>query len=248
MHQPFYKNLWTGEYKLPWTRLHALKDYAGMVEILREFPSIHQTFNLVPSMVVQIEEYANGTASDPFLVCAGTPAEELTGEQRAFIRKYFFQASPKLIARYPRYGELAELAEFRDQDYRDLQVLSQLVWFDEDVLARDVQLQRLVAKGRDYTLGDQVVIRAKERESLQRVIPTYCEFAERGQIEISTTPFYHPILPLLCDSDIAHIAQPGATLPTRFAHPEDAREQLRRARNYMQSKLGVAIQIGRAHV
>ena len=72
MHQPFYKNLWTGEYKLPWTRLHALKDYAGMVEILREFPSIHQTFNLVPSMVVQIEEYANGTASDPFLVCAGT--------------------------------------------------------------------------------------------------------------------------------------------------------------------------------
>ena len=58
MHQPFYKDLVTGEYKLPWTRLHALKDYFGMVRILEEFPKIHQTFNLVPSMMVQIEEYA----------------------------------------------------------------------------------------------------------------------------------------------------------------------------------------------
>ncbi len=78
MHQPFYKDLWSGEYRLPWTRLHALKDYAGMVEILEEFPSVHQTFNLVPSMVAQIEEYAAGTASDPFLECAITRAEDRT--------------------------------------------------------------------------------------------------------------------------------------------------------------------------
>ena len=75
MHQPFYKDLWTGEYKLPWTRLHALKDYAGMVRVLEEFPAVHQTFNLVPSMMVQIQDYADGGASDPFLDVAIEPAE-----------------------------------------------------------------------------------------------------------------------------------------------------------------------------
>ncbi len=66
MHQPLYKDLVSGEYRLPWTRLHALKDYYGMVKILEDFPEIHQTFNLVPSLLVQIEEYASGKASDPF--------------------------------------------------------------------------------------------------------------------------------------------------------------------------------------
>ena len=70
MHQPFYKDLATGEYKLPWTRMHALKDYYGMVKVLEDFPEIHQTFNLVPSMLVQIEEYASGRAVDPFFSTA----------------------------------------------------------------------------------------------------------------------------------------------------------------------------------
>jgi alpha-amylase/alpha-mannosidase (GH57 family) len=76
MHQPFYKDLSSGEYKLPWTRLHALKDYYGMVQVLEEFPAIHQTFNLVPSLLVQVEEYAAGKAADPFLRCALKPAED----------------------------------------------------------------------------------------------------------------------------------------------------------------------------
>src|SRR5580765_1092470 len=101
MHQPFYKDLWSGEYKLPWTRLHALKDYAGMVEILADFPSIHQTFNLVPSMVAQIDEYASGKASDPFLDCALAPAEDLSEAQQNFVLKYFFQAN---------YGRLIPLS------------------------------------------------------------------------------------------------------------------------------------------
>src|SRR5471030_1470360 len=97
MHQPFYKDLWTGQYKLPWTRLHALKDYAGMVQILEEFPEIRQTFNLVPSMLAQIEDYASGAASDPFLDCAIAPAAALTESQRNFMQRYFFQASPRMI-------------------------------------------------------------------------------------------------------------------------------------------------------
>src|SRR5437763_5869680 len=107
MHQPFYKDLVSGEYKLPWTRMHALKDYYGMVKVLEDFPTVHQTFNLVPSMMVQVEEYASGKASDGFLRAALKPAEELTDDEKTFILQYFFQANVgRMIYRYPRYGEL----------------------------------------------------------------------------------------------------------------------------------------------
>ena len=245
MHQPFYKDLWSGEYKLPWTRLHALKDYAGMVEILADFPSIHQTFNLVPSMIAQIEEYASGKASDPFLDCALAPAEDLSEAQQNFILKYFFQANfDRLISRYPRYLELhgkqARKEHFSAQDFRDLQIYHLLVWFDEDLLARDAELIELIRKGRDFSRADQAVIARKQSEALARVLPVYREFGLRGQIEISTTPFYHPILPLICDSDIGAVPSPGLPLPSRFAYPDDAREQLDRARGYLYEKLGVA--------
>jgi alpha-amylase/alpha-mannosidase (GH57 family) len=245
MHQPFYKDLWNGQYKLPWTRLHALKDYAGMVEILREFPHVHQTFNLVPSMVVQIDDYARGEASDIFFDCAVMPAESISTAQRAFVLRYFFYANiGRMIYRYPRYGELYEKrhdqAAFTTQDLRDLQIFSQLVWFDEDVVARDLEIQELIRRGREFSLADQAMLAKKQRAALARVLPVYREFASLGQIEISTTPFYHPILPLLCDSNIARVANPSVTLPARFQHPEDAREQLLRARSYMEKTLGIA--------
>jgi len=242
MHQPFYKDLWTGQYKLPWTRLHALKDYAGMVRVLDEFPDVRQTFNLVPSMVAQIAEYAAGTASDPFFECATIPAESLTEAQRTFVLRYFFQANvDKIIRRFPRYLELYERR--RDpmsvQDLRDLQVLSQMAWFDEDVLAKDEELQDLIRRGRNYSLRDQDLMTRKQREALSAVLPVYRDFAARGQIEISTTPFYHPILPLLCDSDIAAVSHPGITLPQKFQYPQDALVQLERARAYIRDILGV---------
>jgi alpha-amylase/alpha-mannosidase (GH57 family) len=252
MHQPFYKDLVSGEYKLPWTRLHALKDYRGMVRILEEFPLVHQTFNLVPSMMVQVEEYASGQASDPFLRCALKPAEELTEEERHFILRYFFQANPsRMIYRYPRYGELFEAWQaaeknikrarliFGTQAYRDLQVLSQLAWFDEDSLRDDPDVHDLARKGRDYTLEDQALLGRKQTEFLATVLPAYQKLAGRGQIEISTTPFYHPILPLLCDSDIADAAHPHVPLPSRYRHPQDARLQLERSRDYIREKFGL---------
>lgn len=253
MHQPFYKDLLTGEYRLPWTRMHALKDYYGMVKILDEFPSIHQTFNLVPSLVVQIEEYASGKARDPFLINALTPAENLTEEQRHFILLYFFQANrDRLINRYPRYRELFERWEgagmdlaraahyFSAQDYRDLQVLSQLAWFDEEFLEHDRETAALVDRARDYTLEDQQTVGRKERQILNGVLAAYRAAAERHQIEVSTTPFYHPILPLVCDSDIGAEAHPGLPLPRRFRRPEDAREQLRRSRDFIAQRFGRA--------
>ena len=94
MHQPYYKDLVTGEYRLPWTRLHALKDYYGMVKLLDEFPNVHQTFNLVPSLIVQIEDYVAGTARDPFLEVASKPVAELSPAERRFALQYLFQANP----------------------------------------------------------------------------------------------------------------------------------------------------------
>src|ERR1700729_3162782 len=95
MHQPFYKDLISGEYKLPWTRMHALKDYYGMARILEEFPAVKQTFNLVPSMMAQVAEDASGEAVDPFLQLALKPAESLSDSERAFVLKHSFYSDPR---------------------------------------------------------------------------------------------------------------------------------------------------------
>lgn len=251
MHQPFYKDLVSCEYRLPWARMHALKDYYGMVKILDEFPEVHQTFNLVPSMLAQIEDCLSDTACDPFLRVALKPAEQLTEQEQAFILQYFFQANPaRMVYRYPRYGELYDRWQsghgdvartrrlFDTQALRDLQVLSQLAWFDEEFLTGDPEVRSLVARQRSYTLEHQQLMGRKQLEIMRKVIPVYREFAARGQIEISTTPFYHPILPLLCDSNIAEVSHPYVPLPARFRYPQDARQQLVSACDYMAAKMG----------
>src|SRR5438105_6154529 len=252
MHQPFYKDLVTGEYRLPWVRMHALKDYYGMVKLLDEFPNVHQTFNLVPSLIAQLQEYVAGTARDPFLDVAAKPARELTQSERRFALQYLFQANAtNLIGRYPRYRELyeqfrgvggdGEHAEpyFVAQDYTDLQVLSQLAWFDEFFLD-DADVAALIQKGRGFTEDDQRRVIAKERELLAKVLTAYKSAAQRGAIEIATSPYYHPILPLLCDSDAGAQSSPGLPLPrTRFQHPEDAREQLQRGLQLHQQVFGI---------
>ncbi|HLW52392.1 MAG TPA: glycoside hydrolase [Candidatus Angelobacter sp.] len=243
MHQPYYKDLVTGEYRLPWVRLHALKDYYGMVKLLDEFPGVHQTFNLVPSLIAQIQDYVAGTARDPFREIASRPAGDLNLAERAFAIQYLFQANPdRLIGRYPRYRELWQ--QFRpepklppeelrriafrlhERDITDLQVLSQIAWMDEFFLT-EPEIRDLIAKGHDFSHADQHLVVAKEREFLERVLPVYKSAAERGLIEISTSPYYHPILPLVCDTDAGALSHPGLRLPEkRFRHPEDAREQI----------------------
>ena len=252
MHQPFYKDLVTGEYSLPWTRLHALKDYYGMVHLLEDFPKVHQTFNLVPSMMLQVAEYAKGEARDPFLDCAAKPADTLTDAQRDLILEHFFHANPeRMIYRFPRYGELYEARRaqkdtahtklaFATQEFRDLQILSQLAWFDEEFLETDPEVRGLIQKGRNFDLADQALMLEKQRQILSLVIPAYHSAAQSGQIEISTTPYYHPILPLLCDSDIATVSHPGVSLPRRFRHPEDGAQQLRMARDFTETEFGRA--------
>jgi alpha-amylase/alpha-mannosidase (GH57 family) len=251
MHQPFYKDLISGEYKLPWTRMHALKDYWGMVAMLEEFPTVRQTFNLVPSMMAQVAEYANGQAVDPFLQVALKPAEGCTEADRQFLLRHSFYSDPQhMIYRYPRYGELFDawqrrkqtnnVAGFGVQELRDLQMLSQVSWFDEDLQARDAEIREWIRKGRNFTLGEQKRMGEKQREICGMVLPAYQRLAASGQIEISTTPYYHPILPLLCDTNVAGVAHPNVALPPRFRYPQDARRQLTMAREYVQREFGVA--------
>ena len=250
MHQPQYRDPESGTYVLPWTRLHALKDYWGMVKILEEFPGFHATFNVVPSLGMQLEEYASGKFREPWFTLAFAKAEGLSREDKAEILARAFQANQdRLISRWPRFVELHDwsrpaggaqaLITFTPRDWRDLQLLSQLAWMDEEWLNKDEVVCRLSNKGKDFTEKDKDDLKAKQLELLGMVLPIYREAAHRGQIELSTTPFYHPILPLICDSDIARVANPGTPLPRRaFRRPEDAREQLRRAREYHERVFG----------
>jgi len=251
MHQPQYRDPEAGLYVLPWTRLHATKDYWGMVKMLEEFPSFHATFNMVPALCLQLEEYASGTFNEPWFTLAFKKAEELTREDKGEILARAFQVNyERLLSRWPRFVELHDWSRpavgaqavitFTPRDWRDLQILSQLAWMDEEWLAKDPVVSRLANRGKDFTEKDKADLKGKQLELIAAVLPAYRQAASRGQVEISTTPFYHPILPLLCDSDIARVANPGTPLPRRaFRRPEDAREQLRRAKEYHERIFGL---------
>ncbi len=234
---------------LPWTRLHALKDYWGMVKILGEFPGVHVTFNFVPLLAAQIEEYASGNFKEPWFELAFAPADSLDPQQKRGILERAFQLNENFLRRWPRFAELQGqvrsagvescVARFDLRDWRDLQLLSQLAWMDEEYIAKDPIVNELSRKGSNYSEKDKSDLRDKQLELLGAVLPEYRLAAEHGQIEISTTPYYHPILPLLCDTDIARVSNPHSPLPQpAFRHPEDAREQLQRSRQYHERVFG----------
>ena len=236
MHQPYYEDLATGEHVLPWVRMHALKDYYGMVALVREFPQMKLTFNLVPSMLVQLESFAGERARDWHLELGLKPANDLSEADRATMLSEFFHAPRgRMIDLYPRYAELLQKRDagggYTDQDFLDLQVWHKLAWVDPFYLDSDPRVRLLVQKQRQFSEDDKRELRAVELEILRRVIPEYRDAAGRGQVELSTSPFYHPILPLLCDTDIYAKTHPTASVPRPpFRHPEDAAEQLARAR------------------
>jgi len=243
-HQPFYpKDPQTGLYTRPWARVHATKDYYDMAAILRDYPNVHVTFNLTPSLIRQLEDLAAG-AKDVYWALAEKPAEALTDEEKRFILRRFFDANwDRVIPRFPRYQELLEkrgrrvdaetieraMTSFSVQDFRDLQVLFNLAWFDPDFLAQP-PLADLVRKGQGFAEADKQVIFQETRRILREILPLHKALQDAGQIEVTTTPYAHPILPLLVYSDLARVGNPEALLPDPpFVAPEDAREHLRRA-------------------
>jgi alpha-amylase/alpha-mannosidase (GH57 family) len=236
MHQPFYKDPVRRCYVMPWAYLHGIKDYLGMPALLEEFPDVHQTFNLVPSLVLQLEEYARGDARDSSMELAFKPVDQLSAEDRGFIIERFFPIPTRtMLQPFPRYFELYERRSdasrhhaFSDQDICDVQVWWTLAWMDHDRRPKD-----LVEKGRDFSENDKARLRRLVEDTIRQIIPEYRRMQEQGSIEISTSPFYHPILPLLIDSRVE-----DANVPVAVNFPYDAREQLARAQTFMRQRFG----------
>jgi alpha-amylase/alpha-mannosidase (GH57 family) len=244
-HQPVYfKDPQTGVYERPWVRVHAAKDYLDMVAMLEGYPAVQATFNLTPSLIRQLDDFSAGV-KDLYWVHSEIDAEQLTEEQKRFILDRFFDINPKIIERFPRYAELSRqrgsdsLQAWTTQDFRDLQLLFNLAWTDPDWLAQE-PLAGLVTKGRDFAEADKAVVFAEHLRLVQAVIPRHAEMQQTGQIEITMTPFAHPILPLLVDSDLARVALPDAELPTRFVYGQDAVAQVELGVQLYQEHFGMA--------
>lgn len=239
-HQPLYKSRVTGRYRLPWVRLHGTKDYLDLILLLERYPQLHQTVNLVPSLILQIEDYAAGTAFDPYLEVALTPTERLGEEQKQFILEHFFDGNrATLIDPHPRYAQLYGqrqekglswcLDNWSLQDYSDLLAWHNLAWIDP-LFWDDPEIAQWLEQGQDFTLGDRQRIYSKQRQILSRILPQHRQMQDSGQLEVTTSPYTHPILPLLADTNAGRVAVPQMALPqARFQWEADIPRHLQRA-------------------
>lgn len=255
MHQPLYQNLRTGRMVMPWVRLHGAKDYLDMVMLLEEFPDVHLNMNWVPSLLDQIIEYAEGRARDTELDLSQANPETLDAAGRIELLKTHFAANERrMIERHPRYAELRRkrgnpdspatwnrsLQRFTTQDLRDLQVWMNLSWIDPLIRQIDPVLSSLLRKGRNFTEDEKLQLLDRQRDILAKIIPTTATAWKAGRIEVSVSPYYHPILPLLCDTSFARRARPQMPLPQhRFSHPEDAQAQIIEALDRAEALFGM---------
>ncbi|GIW21373.1 MAG: hypothetical protein KatS3mg068_0380 [Candidatus Sericytochromatia bacterium] len=247
MHQPLYKDIITSKYLMPWVRLHAIKDYLDMLLILEKYSNMKQTFNLVPSLLEQLEDYSKGNVIDNYLELSLIEPKNLSLPQKAKILEFFFDLNwQNMIYKYPRYREILEKREslrkkynnnyfilsneFSEQEILDLTVWFNLAWFDYTWISNDNFLSYLVNKNSNFSLDDRNKLIIKQFEIIKKIIPEYKKFYNNKQVELTTTPYYHPILPLLCDTNSFLIANPDGQLPNnRFRYPEDCNIQIVRA-------------------
>ncbi len=241
-HQPYYPDLVSGSNPMPWVRLHSTKDYLGMALHLKEVPEFRCTVNLVPSLLVQIDACSSGLV-DRHLLTSRKPVDGLDRDDVLYMLDHFFMASfDTMIKPHARYLELfqkrgqgsdsaeAALARFRERDLRDLQVWSNLAWVHPLAFELEPDLAEFQAKGRNYSETEKTWFLSRQLDLIKQVIPLYKRLANEGQIELSTTPFYHPILPLLLDKKLAREAMPGVNLPhARESLAADAQTQVARA-------------------
>jgi alpha-amylase/alpha-mannosidase (GH57 family) len=249
MHQPHYENPQTDELALPWVRLHGTKDYFDMAALAEPFGRVRFTINVVPSLIEQIDGYTTGRYGDRYLELSRRGPAKLDSAERRFVEENFFSANEAtMISRYPRYSELhrrfknrvrgRRTSLFSESELRDLIVLFNLCWIDPSFFA-DPELKRLATKGRNFTDEEMHLVLDRQLEILRSIVPLYRRLSEAGKIELSASPFYHPILPLLLDSDSAREALPGIRLPrARIQFPEDFDEQVKKALDQHEAVFG----------
>jgi alpha-amylase/alpha-mannosidase (GH57 family) len=255
MHQPLYRDAASGAYVMPWVRLHATRAYYDMAWILERHERVRCTVNFTPVLLEQIDDYVEGRARDRLLDLTARPPGDLTESERVQLLQGFFMVDwDQCIRPVPRYWYLLEkrgkdlsrvdlphaASRFSDGELQDLQVLFNLAWMGFGAIADDPGLRELFRRGRDFTRADVDYVLGAQRRILAEIGPRWARLAARGQVELSTTPYHHPILPLVCDSDSAARALPGIPLPPRFAWPEDARWQVREALASHQRRFGGA--------
>jgi alpha-amylase/alpha-mannosidase (GH57 family) len=253
MHQPSYVNPLTKTAMMPWVRLHAVKGYLDMIDLVRRYPELRVSFNFTPVLVEQLIDLGEGKITDLWESWSRKPAESLNDYEKSRVLESFFKINwDNLIHPYPRYRELLELrgrnydlttlkestGHFTVQDYRDLQTWYNLAWCGFSAVKRYPELAELREKGRNFTEEEKHRVLDIHLEIVRLILPLYREAEEAGQIEITTTPFYHPILPLVYNTDLARRCMPWATLPEPFSAPEDARSQLLLAQKQHEAVFG----------
>ncbi len=243
-HQPYYRiedASGKSVYRLPWVRLHAVKDYFDIPILLESFPNIRQNFNLVPSLLMQIEDYVEHRATDTIIELTMKNPAKLTAEEEISILDLFFMANnERMIEPYDRYYQLLKKkltdTSFSHQDFTDLQVWYNLCWVGESWKSK-APFDRLFRKGSGFSEEDKLSVIEGHYLIMREVIPIYRRLIQSGQIECSVTPFYHPILPLLCDTTVAGISDPySIELDPPYRYPEDADTQIRRAIGFYLSR------------
>jgi len=228
-HQPWYAPFDGSPAPLPWVRLHALKDYAALPALFAADPRVPHAANLVPALLDQVELLAQG-GSDAFLEVARARVGEWDAGGRRFALENFFSVSERILARFPRYVDLKRRADtgedFTEPDLRDLVVLFHLAWSSPELL-KDPLLVHLRKRGHAFTEDEKTALLDRQKAALSDVFPAWRAAFESGTVEAATSPYHHPILPILADSSVAKEALPDAVVPKpRFAHPEDARSQI----------------------
>lgn len=209
MHQPIYQLTPDGDFLMPWVRLHAVKDYYAMAELLNKFKKIKLNFNLVPVLLDSLIDYGENGIHDLHSRITVKSVEELSPDDKEFILNNFFDAGYQtMIFPNEEYNRLYQkrisksecsLDIFSDQEYSDLMALFNLAWFDPDLKNKYPALKKLIKKGKNYTLEDRQNIIEIQREVIRKIIPTYKKLLSKNRIEITTSPYYHPILPILLD-------------------------------------------------
>ncbi|CAN5750922.1 hypothetical protein BH09VER1_BH09VER1_12100 [soil metagenome] len=254
-HQPMYRDFaqpaTKGSFAQPWVRLHAIRDYYSMAAMLADHPGIHLTINLTPVLLRQIEAYIEEGCTDRALDLTLTPTGKLTAGDREFIATQFFDADwHHEIYPHARYKELLEKRgrglPLSDADITDLRMWFNLAWFGPEFQSGEVTLpdgttasvRRFVEKGSGFSETDIGEMVAEQFKIMRNVVAIHRQLQDAAQIEVSTTPFYHPILPLVNDTANAILDRDGTALPTPFRFPEDANAQVRNAIAYYQRLFG----------
>jgi alpha-amylase/alpha-mannosidase (GH57 family) len=253
MHQPDYSNEETGAIYLPWTRFHAIKDYYDMAALVAQVPELRVTFNVVPSMIDQLDTYARDAACEAYAALTLRNAAELDHREKLFLLRSFFQLPWKqMILPYPRYKELLDrrgnpepdgeyslaVKKYSAQDFRDLQVWFNLSWCGNE-LRKEPPIAELFRRGRDFSEHHKRQLLEVQAAFIGRILPLYRTLLEDQGIEFSLSPYYHPILPLLLDQRSAREVMPDIPLPAMpFSFPEDAREHIVRAQERFREVFG----------